>query len=324
MFELPPFADPESGRVKLSITNPNSFRPLRLRLQFVFVNSAAMEAAVTASRDAGEAELPSSPASSAGSPVDKTAGRAAAAIGTLVLGAGAVATGGVGALAGGVLVAALGGGGMIIKDQLLPRLTASSSPPPPPESEEPPEPTREEILEMKMVELSRLTTTTLAEERERQEKERAVWVEKEALLKQKEEAARADAVEQMKAARDAYQGRLDDAKTDYKRREDELLGSVLELESAVRKLKREKKVLVMGVKEERRQRDEAEVKLKADAQEARMSPLEQLKDKHKQLSDMLAKDPHNAELRTLVENIGRNIEQAEAQARAKQGLNFVR
>ena len=251
------------------------------------------------------------------------------------------------------MVAAIGGGGVLIKERIGKRggggkgegektLTEG-------EEEGGEEETREELLELRMVELSRLSTTTIEEARARHEEERGIWKEREEMAQAQHREALAALESEGERERAKERGRREEAAAAARQRENELVGSLVELEAGNRRLKREKKVLVLEIKSSRKEREGAEMRLRGEAAEAKMmflslkkekdllsglpasavepppassplSPLAQLKDRHVKLLAVLERDPGNEELRVLCETIGRAVEGEEEKGR----LKFVR
>ena len=337
-----------AGEVLVEVSNGNVFRPRRCIIQHAFVESEVVDAANVAAEDTlsstGGADKVAKSNRMRPVPFDLSdrhqVGTAGTILSSILIGGGVVATGGVGIIAGGVLTMALGGGGMVIKDKIVERIKRKET-----QEEEDTiiEVSREEILEQKMVELSRLTTTTLEEARAKHLSQIKVWEEREALQKELVEKAKGEAKVLLDEKKAAYRERMEVILKEGKGREDELIASLVEMESAIRKLKREKKVLVTEIKTSRKAWEDKEVKLRGEATTMRINwnslraekagekvgdtasteeddMLAQLRARHVKLIGLLRAEPGNEELKTLVENIRRSIEQVE---NSKKSLNFV-
>jgi hypothetical protein len=371
--------------VSLTVVNNSLFLPVTFVLQHEYVDAdvgaAAVECAEDDMRDRGEEPGMEEPPPESSPTEELTTLPTTAAtsneltktiISSVLIGASAVATGGVSVLAGGVLTLAVGGSIAGVKEGLRIRrdkycvvddgdcdknrgdATNGSEEPNSRMSD------REKLLEEKMVELSKLATDTLEEARVKHVGECEVYNEKIVLLKQQFDNLNDDCISQ--------QRRFDDKEREYiiknkerdaeqNIRENDLIQSVIELEASVRKMKREKKVLVQEIKESRSRWEEKEIKLRGEAQQAIMmwnsvkgvagvhqqqqqqqqqlnppsstmqpvieSPLNQLKQRYAKLQQMLKEEPGNEELRMLVGNIKASIDAADREEEKKKGLNFM-
>jgi hypothetical protein len=238
--------DVDNMKIKVTLDNSKSvFRPRRLVFQCAFFNDDIYDGAIAAATSAAASQsVDEAPSSS--TPTKFLDSLPAKVIGGLLIGG--AASGGIGALAGGmVVVGGLKGieymkgkdeNDVKDKDDKGPR-TVDSQPTPSSASMTPPSP---ELVDSLSSEISNLQTDL-----SRFEEERRGWEVEKVSLRQ----AASEAVTKLSSLRKSI---AIERKLGH-RREEELVRSVVELEGTVRRLKREKKLLVTEV---RRVTDEKE------------------------------------------------------------------
>ncbi|GMH76333.1 hypothetical protein TL16_g07041 [Triparma laevis f. inornata] len=255
----PASKDAPPTTIKIVIDNSKSvFRPRRLTFQYAFFSKKIRDTAVGAAGEMRQKEMEERTKQWQG--VKENGGLGLKILGGLVVG-GVVTGGGIGALAGGMVVVGgmkavekmkAGGGGGGEEEEL--------------EKEREKEMEEREEREEKINQLEeRLSQQTKLKEVEKEE-----WEEQRVILLGGMENLKL----QLKKSKEEcveLESKFREERSKGEARERELVGSVVELEGVVRRLKREKKVLIVEVKKLQAEKSKVELELGVELDQAKMN-----------------------------------------------------
>mmetsp|Transcript_11843 Transcript_11843/g.23963 ORF Transcript_11843/g.23963 Transcript_11843/m.23963 type:complete len:525 (+) Transcript_11843:36-1610(+) len=308
--------------IRVYIDNSKSlFRPRRLLFQYAFCTTKIKETALEAARDIRSREV-----GARNEKNFKIIKEGAKVLGGLVIG-GVVSGAGIGALAGGAVVV----GGMKAMEKLSTTTIKNKMDGSGGEADKEGEEGDvveeiEEKLEEKEEELddeadadkieelnNRLSEQALASENDKKS-----WEKEREMLVAKEEEAMKQA-QGLASRTEELQDQLESERKSAAQREDDLLQSVVELEGIVKRLKKEKKVLVNAVRQKQLEQQQLALSLKAEMHEKRLAVggareeeyLSQLKERRKQLETQAGGAGKNEDVASLIKELSAAIESLE-------------